>query len=261
MGKDDNAVGKLTNLVAIVTGSSDGIGLATARRLAELGAAVVVNSRSQERADAVARSLCDDGLRADAVGADLGSAAGVDQLMAGALAAYGTVDILVNNAGMPSVAAAENLRLEDWRAVLDLNLTAPFLCAQAAGRIMLAKGKGVIVNVGSVYSRLGMRGRVAYSVSKHGLDGLTATLGVEWGARGVRVVSVNAGYTATALVQRAMSTGGFSDEDIARRTPLGRLATPAEIANTIAFVASDDASFVNATSIYVDGGWTGYGGW
>src|SRR6202011_1998249 len=103
------------------------------------------------------------------------------------------------------------------------NLTSPFLCAQAAGRIMLAKGKGVIVNVGSVFSGLGMPGRVAYSVSKHGLDGLTATLGVEWGPRGVRVVSVNAGYTATALVKKAMSGGRFSDDDIARRTPLGRL--------------------------------------
>ncbi len=252
---------ELAGSVAIVTGSSDGIGLATARRLAELGAAVVINSRSQERADAVARSLCDDGLRAVAVGADLGSPAGVDELIAGAVAAYGTVDVLVNNAGRPSVAPAEDLRVEDWRAVLDLNLTAPFLCAQAAGRIMLAKGKGVIVNVGSVFSRLGMPGRVAYSVSKHGLDGLTATLGAEWGPRGVRVVSVNAGYTATAFVQHAMSMGRFSEEDVARRTPLGRLASPAEVANVIAFVVSDEASYVNATQLYVDGGWTGYGGW
>jgi NAD(P)-dependent dehydrogenase (short-subunit alcohol dehydrogenase family) len=252
---------ELAGRVAIVTGSSDGIGLATARRLAELGAAVVVNSRSQERADAVARSLSDDGLQATAVVADLGTPAGVDRLFAGAIAAYGTVDVLVNNAGMPSVAPAETLSLDDWRAVLDLNLTAPFLCAQAAGRVMLAKGKGVIVNVGSVFSQLGMPGRVAYSVSKHGLDGLTATLGVEWGPRGVRVVSVNAGYTATALVQNAMSKGSFSDADIAGRTPLRRLASPAEIANVIAFVVSDAASYVNATHIYADGGWTGYGGW
>jgi 3-oxoacyl-[acyl-carrier protein] reductase len=252
---------ELAGSVAVVTGSSDGIGLATARKLGELGAAVVVNSRSQERAAAVARTLTDEGLRAIAVGADLGSPAGVDRLIAGAVDGFGTIDILVNNAGMPSVCAAEDLRAEDWHAVLDLNLTAAFLCAQGAGRIMLAKGKGVIVNVGSVFSGLGMPGRLAYSVSKHGLDGLTATLGVEWGPRGVRVVSVNAGYTATALVERAMSTGGFSADDIARRTPLRRLASTAEIANVIAFVASDAASYVNATQIYVDGGWTGYGGW
>lgn len=251
----------LADRVAVVTGSTDGIGLATARKLAELGASVVINSRTEGRADAVARALSGEGMRAAAVAADLGSAGGAEQLIAGAVAAFGTVDVLVNNAGMPSVAAAEELRAEDWRAVLELNLTAPFLCAQAAGRIMLAKGRGVIVNVGSIFSGLGMPGRVAYSASKHGLDGITATLGVEWGSRGVRVVSVNAGYTATALVKRTMAAGGFSDDDIARRTPLGRLATPAEIANAIAFVVSDDASFVNATSIYVDGGWTGYGGW
>jgi NAD(P)-dependent dehydrogenase (short-subunit alcohol dehydrogenase family) len=247
--------------IAIVTGSSDGIGLATARCLARLGAAVVVNSRSQDRADDVARTLCGEGLRATGVGADLATPAGVEHLFAQTLAAYGTVDVLVNNAGRPSVAPAEDLDLDDWRAVIDLNLTAPFLCAQHAGRIMLAKGKGVIVNVGSVFSRLGMPGRVAYAASKHGLDGITATLGAEWGPRGVRVVSVNAGYTSTALVQRMMSIGGFAEEDIARRTPLGRLATPEEIAEVIAFVASDAASYVNGTHVYADGGWTGYGGW
>jgi 3-oxoacyl-[acyl-carrier protein] reductase len=249
------------NRVAIITGSSDGIGLATARRLAQLGAAVIVNSRSQDRADSVARSLCEDGLRATGIGADVATAAGVEHLIARALAAYGTVDILVNNAGRPSVTPAEDLDLDTWRAVLDLNLTAPFLCAQAAGRIMLAKGKGVIVNIGSIFSRLGMPGRVAYAASKHGLDGITSTLGAEWGPRGVRVVSVNAGYTATALVQKTMSTGGFDETDLARRTPLGRLATPEEIAEVVAFVVSDAASYVNGTHIYADGGWTGYGGW
>lgn len=252
---------KLDGLVALVTGSSEGIGLATARKLADLGASVVINSRSQERAEGVARTLTDRGWKAAAVGADLSAPDGVERLMAGTLAAFGTIDILVNNAGRPSVNAAEDLKPEDWRAVIDLNLTAPFLCAQAAGRIMLAKGKGVIVNVGSIFSRLGMPGRVAYSASKHGLDGITATLGSEWGPRGVRVVSVNAGYTDTALVEHAMASGRFSQADLARRTPLGRLATPDEIANAIAFVVSPDASFVNATSIYVDGGWTGYGGW
>jgi 3-oxoacyl-[acyl-carrier protein] reductase len=247
--------------IAIVTGSSDGIGLATARRLAELSATVVVNSRSQDRADEAARSLTADGLRAVGVGADLATPEGADHLIAQTLAAYGTVDILVNNVGRPSVAPAEDLELDAWRAVIDLNLTAPFLCAQRAGRVMLAKGKGVIVNVGSVFSRLGMPGRVAYAASKHGLDGLTATLGAEWGPRGVRVVSVNAGYTATSLVRHTMSVGGFAEDDIARRTPLGRLATPDEIANVIAFVASDAASYVNGTHVYVDGGWTGYGGW
>jgi NAD(P)-dependent dehydrogenase (short-subunit alcohol dehydrogenase family) len=247
--------------VAIVTGSSSGIGLATARRLARLGAAVVVNSRSDERAGEAARTLRDEGFTALGVGADLCSPDGVERLVARTLDAYGTVDVLVNNAGMPSVSPAEDLSLEAWQSVIDLNLTAPFLCAQRAGRVMLEKGKGVIVNVGSLFSKFGMPGRVAYAASKHGLDGLTATLGAEWGPRGVRVVSVNAGYTGTALVQRAMATGGFREEDLARRTPLRRIATPDEIANVIAFAVSDEASYVNGTSIVVDGGWSAYGGW
>jgi NAD(P)-dependent dehydrogenase (short-subunit alcohol dehydrogenase family) len=247
--------------VAVVTGSTDGIGLATVRHLAKLGAAVVVNSRSQDRADAVARTLCDEGLRATPIAADLADPAGAEQLIARTVDAYGTIDILVNNAGRPSVAPAEELSLDAWRAVIDLNLTAPFLCAQHAGRIMLAKGAGVIVNIGSIFSRLGMPGRVAYAASKHGLDGITATLGAEWGPRGVRVVSVNAGYTATPLVRHTMEIGNFREEDLARRTPLRRLATPEEIAEVIAFVASDAASYINGTSIYADGGWTGFGGW
>jgi len=254
-------VPNLQGRIAIVTGSSDGIGLATARRLAESGASVIVNSRTQARADAVARAFRDDGLRAHAVGADVSADGEAERLVAETVAAFGGVDVLVNNAGVPSVAPAEALPLAEFRRVLEVNLTAPFACAQAAGRIMLANGKGVIVNVGSVFSRLGMPQRVAYSASKHGLDGLTQTLGAEWGPRGVRVVSVNAGYTATALVQGAMARGGFSEDDLARRTPLRRLATPDEIANVIAFVVSDDASFVNATALYADGGWTGYGGW
>jgi 3-oxoacyl-[acyl-carrier protein] reductase len=247
--------------VAIVTGSSDGIGLATVRKLAALGAAVVVSSRSQARADEVASALAAGGARAIGVGADLAAADGVETLFARTLDAYGTVDVLVNNAGIPSVTPSEELSLEQWRAVLELNLTVPFLCAQRAGRIMLAKGRGAIVNVGSVFSRSGMPMRAAYAASKHGLDGLTATLGAEWGPRGVRVVSVNAGYVATPLVQRTMAAGGFGADDIARRTPLGRLAAPEEIAEVIAFAVSDAASYVNGTSWYVDGGWTGYGGW
>ena len=251
----------LQGRAAVVTGSSDGIGLATARRLAELGAAVAINSRSEERAGAVARTLRDDGLRAIAVGVDVAAPDGPERLIGAAIDAFGTVDILVNNAGIPSVSPAEDLALDDWNRVLALNITAPFRCAQVAGRVMLAKGNGVIVNVGSVFSRFGMPQRVAYAVSKHGLDGLTETLGTEWGPRGVRVVSVNAGYVATTFVQNAMARGGFSEADLVRRTPLRRLASPSEVANVIAFVASDDASYVNATALYVDGGWTGYGGW
>jgi NAD(P)-dependent dehydrogenase (short-subunit alcohol dehydrogenase family) len=253
--------GRLDGKVALVTGSSAGIGLAVARRLAQLGAAVVVNSRSDERAKATARDLAAEGLAATPAGGDVATAAGVSKVFERALAAHGTIDILVNNAGAIVIKPAEELALEDWDRILGVNLTGPFLCAQAAGRVMLAKGDGVIINVSSMLSHVSLPGRLAYVVSKRGIDGITATLGVEWGRRGVRVVSVNPGYVATGLVEEAMRTGRFSQADLERRSPLGRIARLDEVANAVAFLASPAASYINATTLLVDGGWTAFGGW
>ena len=247
--------------VAVVTGSSQGIGFAAARRLGQLGARIVVNSRSSERAKETAAALEAEGLRAIGVGADISTTSGVSALFERAVAECGTIDILVNNAGTTVVKPSEDLSREEWERVIGVNLTGPFLCAQAAGRIMLAKGEGVIVNVSSMLSHIALPGRLAYSASKHGIDGITATLGVEWGRRGVRVVSVNPGYAATALVEQAMLSGKFTQDDLARRSPVGRIATLEEIANAIAFLASPAASYINATTLLVDGGWTAFGGW
>lgn len=247
--------------VAIVTGSSSGIGFATARRLAELGAKVVVNSRSEDRVQRTVSDFKDAGFNVVGAAADVSTATGAEKLVAKTVEAYGTVDILINNAGINIVKPSEELTLEDWSQVLAVNLTGPFLCAKAAGRIMLEKGDGVIVNVSSMLSHVTLPGRLAYVASKHGLDGITATLGVEWGRRGVRVVSVNPGYAATALVEGAMRSGKFNESDINRRTPLGRIARLEEVANAIAFLASSAASYVNGTTLLVDGGWTAYGGW
>ena len=247
--------------VAVVTGSSSGIGLATARRFAQLGAKVVVNSRTEDRVRRVVSDFKKEGFDLIGAAADVSKESGAEHLIAAALDAYGTVDILINNAGINIVKPSEDLTLEDWTRVLAVNLTGPFLCAKAAGRVMLQKGDGVIVNVSSMLSHVTLPGRLAYVASKHGLDGITATLGVEWGRRGVRVVSVNPGYAATALVEDAMRSGKFSESDINRRTPLGRIARLEEVASAIAFLASPAASYVNGTTLLVDGGWTAYGGW
>ena len=250
----------LAGRVAIVTGSSSGIGEAIARELAAAGAAVVVNSRSEERAQPVANEIRSRGGRAIAVAADVCDSAQVAALVSAALDELGGLDILVNNAGAGFVAPSEELAEADWRRLIEVDLTAPFLCSQAAARHMLSVGRGVIVNIASALGHTAMPGRAAYTSAKHGLIGLTKVLGTEWASRGVRCVAVSPGYVATELVEQNMRRGGFDQRDIERRTPLGRLATPSEVARVVVFLVSDDASYITGSHMLVDGGWVGYGG-
>jgi 3-oxoacyl-[acyl-carrier protein] reductase len=219
---------------------------------------VVVTSRSQERATATAGELGEGAL---GVGVELTDPAAPQALVDRALDAFGRLDVLVNNAGAGQVADSATLAVEDWQRIIDLDLTAPFLCAQAAARPMLAAGRGVIVNISSLAGHIGLPRRAAYTAAKHGLEGLTKVLAVEWARRGIRVVSVAPAYVATELLAGTSKAGGFTLDDVAGRTPMRRLAEPEEVARTVAFLASDDASFVTGSSVRVDGGWLADGGW
>jgi NAD(P)-dependent dehydrogenase (short-subunit alcohol dehydrogenase family) len=154
-----------------------------------------------------------------------------------------------------AVAPSEDLELERWGHVLAVNLTGAFLCSQAVGRHMLTTGRGVIINIGSIFGETGMPMRAAYAASKHGLLGLTRVLAAEWASRGVRVVAVEPGYVRTSLDDQDQTDGGYTAGDIIGRTPMGRYAEPEEIAATVAFLASNDAFFITGSSIVVDGGW------
>jgi 3-oxoacyl-[acyl-carrier protein] reductase len=246
--------------VAIVTGSSSGLGKAIALELSAEGGAVVVNSRSRTRAEPVASAIAARGGRAIAVAADVRDQTQVAALVRAAVDELGGLDILVNNAGEGFIAPSEELAEEDWRRVIDVDLTAPFLCAQAAAHHMLARGSGVIINITSALAHTALPGRAAYAAAKHGLIGLTKVLGVEWAGRGVRCVAVSPGYVETELLIQNMRRGNFDRSDLERRTPLGRLATPQEVARVVAFVASDAASYMTASHVLVDGGFVGYGG-
>ena len=254
---NDSSIGSLSGRVALVTGASRGIGLAVARRFVELGASVGLVAPAHDPAAAAAASLGD---RSIALTGDVSVPDDVEAFVATCVERLGRLDVLVNNAGVGAIGRSAELGLDTWQRTLAVNLTGAFLCAQACYP-HLAKRGGVIVNVASIYSEVGIPGRAAYAASKHGLLGLTRVLGTEWAADGIRVVAVEPGYVKTQLDTLDREQGGYSDADIERRTPLGRFAAPEEVANTVCFLASDAASYINAATVAVDGGWLAYGGW
>jgi 3-oxoacyl-[acyl-carrier protein] reductase len=222
---------------------------------------VVASAHAADPPDALVADLGDRGLWVRGKIADVTDPAQVQDLADSTQREYGRIDVLVNNAGIGAVAPSETLSLERWSRVLAVNLTGPLLCSQAVGQHMLDAGRGVIINIGSVFGETGMPMRAAYAASKHGLVGLTRVLAIEWASRGVRVVTVEPAYVRTSLDDQDQKDGGYSANEIIGRTPMGRYVEPQEIAATVAFLASDDASFITGATIPVDGGWLAYGGW
>ena len=251
----------LTDRVAIVTGASRGIGAAIVETLAERGASVIASAHAADPPDALVAELEARGLRVRGRIADVTDPAQVQDLADSTQREYGRIDVLVNNAGIGAVAPSETLSLERWSRVLAVNLTGPLLCSQAVGQHMLDAGRGEIIIIGSIFGETGMPMRAAYAASKHGLVGLTRVLATEWADRGVRVVTVEPAYVRTSLDDEDQKDGGYSANDIIGRTPMGRYVEPHEIAATVAFLASDEASFITGATIPVDGGWLAYGGW
>ncbi|KAA2251431.1 SDR family oxidoreductase [Solihabitans fulvus] len=237
--------------VAIVTGAAQGMGRRIAEVLHDAGFAVV-------RFDVQAI----DGTDGLAVAGDVSSPDDVAALVERTLECHGRVDVVVNNAGISSIAPAEETETEQWQRVLDVNLTGPFLLSRAAGRVMLDQGGGSIVNIASIAGLRGVADRVAYNASKHGLIGMTRTLAVEWGGRGVRVNAVCPGWVKTEMDEADQAGGSYTDLDITEHVPAGRFAGPDDIAQAVLFLADPARSgFVNGVALPVDGGWTADGSW
>jgi NAD(P)-dependent dehydrogenase (short-subunit alcohol dehydrogenase family) len=246
--------------VALITGAAQGIGQRTSEVLAERGFALALNDlRSPSETCLRVRQ---HGVPVIEILGSVADEAAVQRMASAVMEKFGRIDVLVNNAGVSSIGRAEEITADEWRRVMEVNLFGPFLCCRAFGRIMLQQGSGSIVNVASVAGLLGVADRAAYNASKHGLVGLTRTLAAEWGGRGVRCNAVCPGWVKTPMDDSAQDAGLYRDSDIINRVPLGRFASPDDVAQAIAFLADPEKSaFVNGHTLSVDGGWASDGSW
>lgn len=243
---------------ALVTGGGSGIGRAIALAFAKKAANVVVSDVDDRGGTETARTIQSDGGESTFVRADVTHAKDVETLVALAVEQYGRLDFGVNNAGIVGAQSSfAELSEEVWDQVIGINLKGVFLCMQHEIRHMLAQGGGAIVNIASVCGLVATAGGAAYTASKHGVNGITKAVALEYAPRGIRINSVCPGVIETPLVARLKTESDGAFEQFAfSMTPMGRLGLPEEIAAAVAWLCSDAASFVTGAHLTVDGGYT-----
>jgi gluconate 5-dehydrogenase len=245
----------LDDVVALVTGSSGGIGLALARGLAEAGARVVVNGRDPSKVWAAVAAFKNEGLSADAAVFDVTDPQGVERGVASIEQEIGPIHVLVNNAGIQRRTPLEDFPPETWREVMRTNLDAVFYVGQAVAKRMIPRGKGQIINIASVQSELARTNIAPYTASKGAVKMLTKGMATDWGKHGLRANALAPGYFRTELNKALVEDEKFSAW-LSARTPLGRWGDVQELVGAAVFLASDASSFVNGHVLYVDGGVT-----
>jgi len=243
--------------VALITGAGRGIGRATALRLASEGAALAVLDRDGPAAEEAAQEVQRTGARAIALAADITDDAEIAAAIEATLAAFGRIDVLVNNATRALCGNLEQTGPEDWRSELEGTLTGAFLVTRAVLAPMLKEGRGAIVNIGSVNGLLAL-GNPGYSAGKAGLLNFTRSLATEYGPKGIRANMVSPGtvQTGSPSWQKRLARDPQVFEKLSRWYPVGRVGKPDDIAAAVAFVAADEAAFVNGANLVVDGGLT-----
>jgi NAD(P)-dependent dehydrogenase (short-subunit alcohol dehydrogenase family) len=248
-------VDRLTGRVALITGSGSGIGAAVARRLASEGAAVLVTDIEDEAGTQVADQIKESGGQAAYAHLDVTSEADWEAAVALAVSDFGGLDILVNNAGMGDLAAIEETSLADWARTIGVDQTGVFLGMKTAAAALAASGHGSVINISSIFGTSGGFGTSpAYHAAKGAVRTLTKNIALHWADRGVRVNSVHPGFIDTPMLDQARGTP--FEQAMLEVTPMGRLGQPVEIAAGVAYLASDDASFVTGLELYIDGGYT-----
>jgi 3-oxoacyl-[acyl-carrier protein] reductase len=237
--------------VALVTGASQGIGRTCALRLAKDGAAVAVAARNQEKLNELVSEITSAGGHAAAFALDVSNEDQVKETIKSAITHFGKIDILVNNAGITRDQLVMRMKRTDWDAVLQTNLTSAYLCVQQVISSMLKQRWGRIINITSIFGQTGQAGQANYSASKAGLIGLTMAIAREVGSRNITCNAVAPGFIETAM------TAVLSDElkqNALKQIPLGRLGTPDDVARAVAFLASDEASYITGHVLSVNGG-------
>ena len=252
---EKNSLFDLTGRTALVTGSSQGLGLAMARGLAQAGAAVVLNGRDVRKLAVSAEALRADisGARVATAAFDVTDGATAMRETARIEAEFAPIDILINNAGIQQRAPLAEMTEAQWRAVLDTNLTSAFLVSRAVAPQMIARGAGKIINLTSVISEVGRPSIANYAAAKGGLKMLTRAMAVEWAKHGLQCNGIGPGYMETEL-NRALIADPDFNKWICSRTPAGRWGKPEELVGAAVFLSSSASDFVNGQIIYVDGG-------
>lgn len=245
----------LTQKRVLITGGAAGIGYAIAEAFAKQGCRIALFDVDEAGLERALNSL------RGAVGKH-GSVTDSDAVNAAFTLtdeAFGGVDIVVNNAGISMNKPTLELSLQEWQKALDINLTGVFLCCQAAARRMVPQRSGVILNISSIYGVVAAPNRLAYCATKSAVAMMAKELAIEWAEHGIRVNALAPGYARTALVEQLVEAQRIDDRALAKRTPLGRLATAEEIADLAVFLASDKARYITGQVVGIDGGWTAYG--
>jgi 3-oxoacyl-[acyl-carrier protein] reductase len=245
----------LANKVAIVTGGGRGIGRAIALKLAEVGATIVVNDIGDASpVDGVAEEIRAMNRESLVILADVSLSSDVDRLVETTIATYGRIDILVNNAGITRDQLVLRMSDEDWDRVMNVNLKSVFLCTRAAVRPMIKQRWGRIINITSIVGIVGNAGQANYASAKAGIIGFTRSIAKEVASRGITANAIAPGFIDTQMTQQLEET---QKQELKRRIPLGYLGTPRDVAEAVAFLASEEARYITGQVLNVDGGMAG----
>ena len=246
---------QLNGKLALITGSSAGIGFALARALGEAGAHVVINGRNSQKVSVAVQTLKSEGLNVSASVFDVTDAQSVSTAVNDIETQLGAIDILVNNAGMQIRGPLHEYKDDDWQTLMRTNLDSVYYVGKTVAQKMIPRGRGKIINICSVQSEIGRPGIAPYMASKGALKMLTKGMAIDWAPLGLHVNAIGPGYFKTELTQALVDDPAFTAW-LANRTPAGRLGEVDELAGAIVFLASDASSFVNGHILYVDGGIT-----